>query len=144
MTTTQERAITLALNVLGVGFFECPKHYFEYFIHEDEWALLMAAAGINAVGTPPQQVALRVLANAVAREGFFEGMTDFRPPRHFCSFLHDQIQRGHREMTLEACEEGQRTCPYATFEVLKGSAAPVQLRTTGTRIARASGPSDFR
>jgi hypothetical protein len=127
MTTVQERAITTALNVLSVGFFECPKHYYEYFIHEDDWALLMTAAGVNAIGTPPQQVAVRVLGNAVAREGFFDSMTDFRPPRHFCSFLQDQIRRGQRVMKLDACAEGQRTCPYATFEGLKGSAAPVVL-----------------
>ena len=46
MTNAQERAITLALNILHVGFFECPKHFYQYFIHNDEWALIMAAAGL--------------------------------------------------------------------------------------------------
>ena len=50
MTTAQERAIKLALNILHVGFFECPKHYYEYFVTNDEWALLMTAAGANAGG----------------------------------------------------------------------------------------------
>ena len=44
MTLTQERSITLALNILHVGFFECPKHFYEYFVNNDEWALLMAAS----------------------------------------------------------------------------------------------------
>src|SRR5215212_1377094 len=123
MTLTQERAITLALNVLSVGFFECPRHYYEYFISDDEWALLMEAAGLNAVGTPPQRVALAVLDKAIAREGLFKGMTDFRPPRHFCSFLREQVRQGQRDMAVEACEEGQHTCPYATYERLKDSAA---------------------
>ena len=124
MTTTQERAITLALNILEVGFFECPKHYYEYFIDNDEWALLMTAAGLNVVGTPPQQIALAVLHHAVARKGFFDSMTEFRAPRHFCSFLRDKIGRGEREMDLRACAEGQPACPYATFEGIKDSAAP--------------------
>src|SRR6185503_17578805 len=31
MTAVQEKAITLALNTLHVGFFECPRHYYQYF-----------------------------------------------------------------------------------------------------------------
>lgn len=119
MTDAQERAITLALNVLHVGFFECPKHYYEYFVSNDEWALLMTAGGINAVGTPPSDVALAVLRKAVAREGFFAEMTDFKPPMHYCSFLRDKIRRGERQINLEPCKEGQQGCPYATFENLK-------------------------
>ena len=119
MTLSQEKAITLALNVMQVGFFECPKHYYEYFINNDEWALLLAAAGLNASDTPPQELALAVLRNAVLREGFFEGMADFRPPAHYCSFLRDKIRTGERKMCLEPCREGQKTCPYATFEHLK-------------------------
>ena len=121
MTPTQEKAITLALNVLHVGFFECPKHYYEYFINNDEWALLLAAAGLNAADTPPQELALAVLRNATAREGFFHEMTDFRPPAHFCSFLRDKIQTGERKMCLKPCAEDQKKCPYATFEHLKKS-----------------------
>jgi len=121
MTLTQERSITLALNILHVGFFECPKHFYEYFVSNDEWALLMAASGINAVGTPPQQVALAVLQQAVTRQGFFADMTDFAPPAHFCSFLRDKIQRGERDMMLEPCKPGLQRCPYATFENLKDS-----------------------
>ena len=116
MTPGQERAITLALNVLHVGFFECPKHYFEYFLNNDEWALLLTAAGLNAVGTPPAEVAVAVLRNAVAREGFFAAMSDFRPPAHHCSFLQDKIRRGERKMQLTPCNENQQHCPYATFE----------------------------
>lgn len=121
MTTAQERAITLALNVLHVGFFECPKHYYEYFIDNDEWALLMTAAGLNAVDTPPQEVALAVLQSAVARQEFFKAMADFRPPKHFCSFLRDKVRTGERNLSLEQCEEGQRGCPYATFENIRES-----------------------
>ena len=121
MTLTQERSITLALNILHVGFFECPKHFYEYFVNNDEWALLMAASGINAVGTAPEQVALVVLQQAVARQGFFADMTDFAPPAHFCSFLRDKIQRGERNMTLEPCQPGLQRCPYATFQNLKDS-----------------------
>ena len=122
MTTTQERAITLSLNILHVGFFECPRHYYEYFINNDDWALLMAAAALNAVARPPQEVALAVLRNAVERKGFFEAMTDFKPPAHFCSFLRDNATVGNAIASLEPCSENQRNCPYATFENL-GKAA---------------------
>ena len=121
MTLTQERSISLALNILHVGFFECPKHFYEYFVNNDEWALLMAASGINAVDTPPQQVALAVLQHAAARQGFFADMEDFAPPAHYCSFLRDKIQRGERHMTLEPCQPGLQRCPYATFDNLKQS-----------------------
>jgi hypothetical protein len=130
MTPIQERAITLAINVLNVGFFECPKHFFQYFIDNDEWALLMAAGEINAVGTPPPQLALEVLRRAVAREGFFATMTDFKPPRHHCSFLLNQIQRGERGLALKACEEGQQECPHATFDQIKGSGSCGKGRCT--------------
>lgn len=89
MTPTQEKAITLSLNILQVGFFECPKHYYQYFINNDAWSLLMAAGGRNDVDTPPPQTALAVLRNAVAREGCFADMPDFKPPAHHCSFLRD-------------------------------------------------------
>ena len=121
MTATQERAITLSLNILQVGFFECPKHYYEYFINNDEWALLMAAAGLNEVDTSPPTLALTVLRNAVARDGFFATMTDFQPPAHYCSFLQDKIQRGERKIDLYPCTKAQESCPYATFENLKDS-----------------------
>lgn len=121
MTRTQEQAITLALNVLQAGFFECPKHYYQYFINNDEWALLLAAAGLNASDTPPQDLALAVLRNAVSREGFFHEMTDFRPPAHFCSFLREKTRTGERKICLEPCKEDQKTCPYATFEQFKRS-----------------------
>jgi hypothetical protein len=121
VTLAQERSITLALNILHVGFFECTNHYYEYFVSNDEWALLMTASGINVVGTPPPQVALAVLQQAVARQGFFADMTDFKPPAHFCSFLRDKIQNGERNIKLEKCEAGQTGCPYATFENLKES-----------------------
>ncbi len=121
MTQAQERSITLALNILHVGFFECPKHFYEYFVKNDEWALLMAAGGVNDVGTPPPQLAMAVLQNAVARRGFFEGMSDFNPPAHYCSFLTDQVRRGERNISLKQCERGQQTCPYATPEHLQGS-----------------------
>jgi len=123
MTPTQERAITLALNILNVGFFECPRQDYQYFIDNDEWALLMAAAEVNVVGTPPQDLAMSVLQNAVARRGFFADMTSFRPPRHYCSFLRDKVRRGERTLELEPCEQGQQTCPYATFEEIRHSAA---------------------
>jgi hypothetical protein len=119
MTNAQERAITLALNILHVGFFECPKHFYEYFIDNDEWALLMAAAGLNAVHARPQEVALAVLQSAVARRAFFEGMTDFKPPAHFCSFLRDKAGSNAEAKPLEPCREHQRDCPYATFENMK-------------------------
>ena len=122
MTKSQERAITLALNILHVGFFECPAHFYEYFLTNDEWALLMAAACENSTDTPPPLLAVAVLQQAVARTGFFEGMTDFEPPAHTCSFLRDKIQRGEREgIDLAPCTGGQRSCPYATFEQLKKS-----------------------
>jgi hypothetical protein len=115
MTTAQEQAITLALNVLQVGFFECTRQDYQYFISNDEWALLLTAAGLNAVDTPPQEVAVAVLNAAVARRRFFEAMTDFRPPKHFCSFLREQIRLGKRSFVLGQCQEGQRACPYATL-----------------------------
>ena len=121
MTTAQERAISLALNVLHVGFFECPRQDYQYFINNDEWALLMTAAASNAVGTPPQEIALAVLRNAVAREGFFAEMSPFEAPAHFCSFLRDKIGSGERKMTLEPCARGQKYCPYATFEGIRKS-----------------------
>src|SRR3954471_23209235 len=119
MTNTQERAITLALNILHVGFFECPKHFYQYFIHDDEWALLMAAAGLNAVNARPQEVALAVLQRAVARQAFFEGMTDFKAPAHYCSFLIDKAKSSAEVAAIEPCREDQRDCPYATFENMK-------------------------
>jgi hypothetical protein len=124
MTPTQEKAITQSLDILKVGFFECPKHFYEYFLHNDDWALLMAAAGLNDVTTPPPVVALAVLRNAVLREGLFAGMTDFRPPTHHCSFLGEQIRRGERTIDLEPCKEGHERCPYANFENLQGSGRP--------------------
>ena len=123
MTLAQEKAITLALNALHVGFFECPKHYYEYFINDDDWSLLMAAAGQNVVDTPPPQMALAVLRNAIAREGFFAEMTDFKPPAHHCSFLREQVRRGDRTIDLKPCTEGQQGCPYATFEHMRDSGA---------------------
>ena len=124
MTNAQERAITLALNILHVGFFECPKHFYQYFIHNDEWALLMTAAGLNTVNARPQEVALAVLHRAVTRQAFFEGMTDFKPPAHFCSFLRDKA--GAHALPIQPCREDQRDCPYATFENIKqcGITAP--------------------
>lgn len=121
MTSSQEKAINLSLNVLYVAFLECPKHYFEYFVHNEDWALLMTAAGHHGVTTQPQQLALAVLAKAVAREGFFQNMTDFVAPAHYCSFLRDQIQKGERNMQLAPCAKGQVGCPYATFENLQHS-----------------------
>ena len=121
MTPSQEHAITLSLNMLHVGFFECPRQDYQYFINNDEWALLMAAGAINAVDTPPQAVALAVLQSAVARRGFFEGMTDFQPPEHYCSFLRQKIDAWERKMTLEPCRRGQQGCPYATFQNIKES-----------------------
>ena len=119
MTNAQERAITLALNILHVGFFECPKHFYQYFIHNDEWALIMAAAGLNTVNARPQEVALAVLQRAIARQAFFEGMTDFKPPAHFCSFLRDKARSSAEALDLQPCREDQRHCPYATFENMK-------------------------
>ena len=119
MTTTQERAITLALNILHVSFFECPKHFYEYFINNDEWALLMAAAGLNTANARPQEVALAVLRSAVARQGFFEAMTDFKPPAHFCSFLCDKAKSSGALLQIQPCRENQRDCPHATFENMK-------------------------
>jgi hypothetical protein len=127
MTDKQEKSITLALNILYVGFFECPKHYFEYFVNNDEWGLLMAAAGVNDVSIPPQRLALAVVQQAVAREGFFSGMTDFEPPAHYCSFLKEKIDRGERRIPLQQCKPGQQDCPYATFEHLKASKQPPYL-----------------
>ena len=121
MTDKQERAITLALNILQVGFFECPKQYYEYFVDNDEWALLMAAAGTNDVSVSPQRLALAVLHEAVAHDGFFSGMTDFRPPAHYCSFLKEKVDTGKRTIALQQCEEGQQGCPYATFDHIAAS-----------------------
>jgi hypothetical protein len=122
MTNTQERAIALALNVLYVQFFECPDRHYETFITNDEWALLMTtAAEVTATTTPAPVLALAVLRRALAREGFFEGMTDFRPPAHYCSFLRNQVQRGERRLSLQQCVEGQQRCPNATFENIKAS-----------------------
>ena len=121
MTKSQERAITLALNILHVGFFECPRQDDQYFIDNDEWALLMSAAGVNTVGAAPQEVAVVVLRNAVAREGFFSNMRPFEPPAHYCSFLRDKIEAGKQTISLERCAAGQARCPYATFEGIKKS-----------------------
>ena len=121
MTETQERAITLALNVLHVGFFECPRHDYQYFLKEDDWALLMTAGGANAVNTPPAELAIAVLNDAVRRKGFFAHMSDFKPPAHYCSFLREQVRRGERQMDLQPCAPNQATCPYATYEMIKES-----------------------
>ena len=111
MTAGQERAITLALNILHVGFFECPRHDYQYFVNNDEWALMMAAAGLNAADTPPPRLALAVLGRAVAREGFFAGMTDFEPPAHYCSFLRDKVARGERAMRPPAVQTRRAGLP---------------------------------
>lgn len=140
MTPAQERSITLALNILHVGFFECPSHAFEYFIDNDDWALLMAAAGLNAVNTPPPEAALAVLREAVARRNFFAGMTDFKPPAHYCSFLAEQVRSGKRVVTLRQCEEGQKTCPYATFENIRDSRA--SRNQNPNRAAPPSAPAE--
>ena len=122
MTDKQERAITLALNVLHVGFFECPRHDYRNFLMEDDWALLiLAAGGVHPVATDPDELALAVLTNAVERDGFFAHMTDFKPPAHYCSFLKEQVRRGERNMCLDPCKEGQQQCPYVTFENIKKS-----------------------
>lgn len=122
MTLGQERAITLALNILHTGFFECPRHDYQYFVTNDEWALLLTAAGASAAdASPPPQLAVAALGRAVAREGFFDGMTDFQPPTHYCSFLRDKVARGERALNLEPCKAGQTSCPYATFENIRDS-----------------------
>ena len=121
MTNSQERAITLALNVLHVGFFECPRQDYQYFINNEEWALPMSAAGVNAVAAPPQEVALAVLRSAVAKQGFFAGMTPFEPPAHYCSFLADKVRTGERKLALEPYARGQADCPYVTFDGIKES-----------------------
>lgn len=121
MTQSQERAITLALNILHVGFFECPRQDYQYFIDNDEWALLMSAAGVNAVGAPPQEVAVAALRSAVAKQGFFADMQPFEPPAHYCSFLRDKVETGKRKISLEQCARGQSHCPYATFDAIKES-----------------------
>ena len=121
MTHAQERAITLAMNILHVGFFECPRQDYQYFINNEEWALLMTAGRVNAVNTPPQVIAVAVLRDAVARQGFFAAMEPFVPPAHFCSFLRDKIRTGERTMTLEPCARDQKQCPYATFEGIRNS-----------------------
>jgi hypothetical protein len=81
----------------------------------------MTAAGANAVGTPPQELAVGVLRQAVARNDFFANMTDFEPPAHHCSFLADQNRRGERRVELKQCQPEQVGCPYATFEHMRGS-----------------------
>ena len=121
MTAAQEQAITLALNILHVGFFECPRQDYQYFINNEEWALLMMAAGINTVGAPPQEVALAVLRDALAKDGFFAAMTPFEPPAHYCSFLREKIQTGQRKMTIEPCARDQKHCLYATFDGINQS-----------------------
>lgn len=136
MTPTQERAITLSLNILHVGFFECPGHYYEYFVNNDEWALLMAAGGVNAAATPAQELALAVLRHAVARDGLFAEMTDFAPPARVCSFLRDKITTGERTMNLEPCQPGQRGCPYATFVQIKHSGKGPAKARGGVKLLR--------
>ena len=136
MTPTQEKSITLSLNILHVGFFECPEHYYEYFINNDEWAVLMAAAGLNDVDTPPQEIALAVLRNAVARQGFFAEMTDFEPPARYCSFLRDKIQAGERTMNLHPCQPGQQGCPHATFENMKDSKTTAEANDVARSLDR--------
>ena len=131
MTDKQEKAITLALNILHVGFFECPQHYYEYFVDNEEWGLLMAAAGVNDVSVSPQRLALAVLRQAVAREGFFSGMTDFQPPAHYCSFLKEKVDTGKRKISLQQCKEGQQGCPYATFDHIAASSGRQQKRAGG-------------
>lgn len=121
MTPIQERAITLSLNMLQVGFFECPKHYYEYFVSNDEWATLLTAAGLKDVNTPPLQLALAALQQAVARKGLFADMSDFQGPPHYCSFLAEKVRTGERSLKLEPCQLGQKGCPYATFEHLQAS-----------------------
>ena len=79
----------------------------------------MAAAGLNTVNARPQEVALAVLHSAVARQAFFEGMTEFKPPAHFCSFLRDKAKSSAEVLDLQPCREDQRHCPYATFENIK-------------------------
>ena len=135
MRLAQEKATTLALNVLQVGSFECPKHYYEYFISNDEWALMLTAAGMNAADTPPQVLALAVLRNALLREGLFHEMTDFELPAHFCSFLQEKIRTGERKMCLEPWERGNQTCRYATLEHLRESRSctPPRHETRGRR-----------
>ena len=49
MTDAQERSITLALNILHVGFFECPAHFYEYFLTNDEWALVDVGSGYHRI-----------------------------------------------------------------------------------------------
>ena len=34
-----------------------------------------------------------------------------------------KVRRGERTLELEPCEQGQQTCPYATFEEIRHSAA---------------------
>ena len=122
MTAGQERAITLALNILHVGFFECPRHDYQYFVNNDEWALMMAAAGPQRRGHAAAAARARRPGRRRSRaRGSSPGMTDFEPPAHYCSFLRDKVARGERAIELQPCKPGEQGCPYATFEHIKDS-----------------------
>ena len=119
MNTLQTKAIQLALNVLYMDFFECPKHFHQYFLNTDEWALLLLAAGIQDADYKVAEVALTVLHHAVARKGFFHKMGDFKSGPHICSFLQEKVDRKGYTFKLEECQPGSAECPYATYEMLK-------------------------
>ena len=64
MTSNQRRAIFLA-NLIVKGYTD-PAN-----LSEIDWSLLLLAAGLYRVTTPPVVVAARVLANAEALDGYF-------------------------------------------------------------------------
>lgn len=80
MTSNQRRAILLADQILK-GHAEPAK------ISETDWSLLLLAAGLHRVATPPPVVAIRVLSNAEHLEGYF---TEVMPP-HLGDFVHTTI-----------------------------------------------------
>ncbi len=121
MNTLQTKAIQLALNVLYMDFFECPKHFHQYFISSDEWALLLLANGtFQDADYKVGDVAVAVLNHAVARKGFFEKMGDFKPGPHICSFIKEKVDRKGYAFQLDLNVQAEQTdCPYATYRILK-------------------------
>ena len=66
VTRNQQRAVLLADRILK-------GHVDPAELSEVDWSLLLLAAGLYKVATPPRVVALRVLANAEHLEGYFTG-----------------------------------------------------------------------
>ena len=69
MSSNQSRAVTLAGQIIH-GRLRAPE------LGDDDWNLLLLAAGVNSACAPPLVVSCKVLNNAQLRAGYFGDLRD--------------------------------------------------------------------